>query len=60
MNPPHLLQHFAGAPLLERIKATDELIDATVYSLHGLSEEETKIEESISGEKNAEIIKRDY
>jgi hypothetical protein len=43
------------APLMRRIKATDELIDAIVYRLYGLNEDEIKIVEgSISGEKNAE------
>ncbi|MDO9097608.1 MAG: hypothetical protein Q7U60_05770, partial [Candidatus Methanoperedens sp.] len=42
------------APLLKRIEATDGLIDAIVYRLYGLTEEEIKIvNESISGEKNA-------
>jgi hypothetical protein len=40
------------APLLERIKATDELIDQIVYKLYGLTKDEIKIvEESVSGEK---------
>ncbi len=44
------------APLLERIKATDELIDAIVYRLYGLTEDEIKIvEESISGGKEREV-----
>ena len=33
------------APLRERIRKTDELIDATVYRLYGLTEEEIGIEE---------------
>jgi hypothetical protein len=42
------------APLLERIKATDELIDQIVYKLYGLTKDEIKIvEESVSGEKNS-------
>jgi len=32
-------------PLLERIRQTDELIDATVYRLYGLNEEEVAIVE---------------
>ncbi len=41
------------APLLKGIEATDGLIDAIVYRLYGLTEEEIKIvNESISGEKN--------
>jgi hypothetical protein len=32
-------------PLLERIRQTDELIDATVYRLYGLTEEEIGIVE---------------
>jgi hypothetical protein len=32
-------------PLLERIRQTDELIDAVVYRLHGLTEEEIRIVE---------------
>jgi hypothetical protein len=32
-------------PLRERIKQTDELIDATVYRLYGLTEEEIGIVE---------------
>lgn len=31
------------APLLENIKATDGLIDAIVYKLYGLTEDEMKI-----------------
>lgn len=46
------------APLLERIKATDGLIDAIVYRLYGLTEEEIKIVEgSISGDKDREVSK---
>ena len=46
------------APLLKRIKATDELIDAIIYKHYGLTEDEIKIvEASISGEKNAESSK---
>lgn len=46
------------APLLKRIEATDGLIDAIVYKLYGLNEEEIKIVQgSISGEKNAESSK---
>ncbi|MDD5473862.1 MAG: TaqI-like C-terminal specificity domain-containing protein [Candidatus Methanoperedens sp.] len=42
------------APLMRRIEATDGLIDAIVYRLYGLTEDEVKIVEgSISGEKNA-------
>jgi hypothetical protein len=42
------------APLLERIKATDELINQIVYKLYGLTKDEIKIvEESVSGEKNS-------
>ncbi|VVB87633.1 Uncharacterised protein [uncultured archaeon] len=38
------------APLLNKIKVTDELIDAIVYKLYGLTEDEIKIvEDSISG-----------
>jgi len=38
------------APLMRRIEATDGLIDAIVYRLYGLTEEEIRIvEESISG-----------
>jgi hypothetical protein len=33
------------APLRERIRQTDELIDATVYRLYGLTEEEIGIVE---------------
>jgi len=43
-------------PLRERIRQTDELIDATVYRLYGLTEEEIGIvegRESASG-KNAD------
>ncbi len=41
------------APLLNKIKATDELTDAIVYRLYGLTEEEIKIvKESISGKTN--------
>jgi hypothetical protein len=48
------------APLLKRIEATDGLIDQIVYRLYGLSEDEIKIVEGrISGEKNAEVVKRD-
>jgi len=32
-------------PLLERIRQTDELIDATMYRLYGLTEEEIEIVE---------------
>jgi hypothetical protein len=32
-------------PLLERIRQTDELIDAVVYRLYGLTEEEIRIAE---------------
>jgi hypothetical protein len=32
-------------PLLERIRHTDELIDAVVYRLYGLTEEEIRIVE---------------
>ena len=32
-------------PLRERIRQTDELIDATVYRLYGLTEEEIRIAE---------------
>jgi len=32
-------------PLLERIRQTDELIDAVVYRLYGLTEEEIRIVE---------------
>ena len=40
-------------PLLKRIEATDGLIDAIVYKLYGLTEDEIKIvEESISGNKD--------
>ncbi len=43
------------APLMRRIEATDGLIDAIVYRLYGLTEDEINIVEgSISGEKNAE------
>ena len=42
-------------PLLNRIEATDRLIDQIVYKLYGLTQDEIKIVEgSISGEKNAE------
>lgn len=45
------------APRLKRIKATDGLIDAIVYRLYGLTEEEIKIVEgSISG-KTSNTIK---
>ncbi len=41
------------APRLKRIEATDGLIDAIVYRLYGLTEDEIKIvEESISGNKD--------
>ncbi len=41
------------APLLRKIEATDGLIDAIVYRLYGLTEEEIKIVgESISGNKD--------
>ncbi len=43
------------APLMRGIEATDGLIDAIVYKLYGLTEEEIRIvEESISGEKQRE------
>lgn len=43
------------APLLNEIKATDALIDAIVYRLYGLTEDEIKIvAESISGDKSSE------
>jgi hypothetical protein len=32
-------------PLLERIRQTDELIDAVVYRLYGLTEEEIRVVE---------------
>jgi hypothetical protein len=32
-------------PLMERIEKTDELIDAIVYRLYGLTEEEIRIVE---------------
>ncbi len=35
-------------PLLERIRRTDELIDAIVYRLYGLTEEEIEIVEGRS------------
>lgn len=42
------------APLLGRIEATDGLIDAIVYRLYGLTEEEIKIvEESVSVNKDS-------
>jgi hypothetical protein len=37
-------------PLRERIRKTDELIDATVYRLYGLTEEEIAI---VKGRKNS-------
>ncbi len=41
------------APLLKKIEATDGLIDAIVYRLYGLNDEEIKIVgESISGNKD--------
>ena len=46
-------------PLLKRIEATDGLIDAIVYKLYGLNEDEIKIVEvSISGGKDAK--ERDF
>ncbi len=46
------------APLMRRIEATDGLIDAIVYRLYGLTEDEIKIvEESISGDKGREVSK---
>jgi hypothetical protein len=39
------------APLLERIRQTDELIDAVVYRLYGLTEEEIAIVEGREIEK---------
>jgi hypothetical protein len=36
-------------PLRERIRQTDELIDATVYRLYGLTEEEIRIVEGSNG-----------
>jgi hypothetical protein len=37
-------------PLRERIRKTDELIDATVYRLYGLTQEEIRIVEVNSNE----------
>ncbi len=46
------------APLLNKIRVTDELIDAIVYRLYGLTEEEIKIvKESISGKTNEKDAK---
>ncbi|MBU4490875.1 MAG: hypothetical protein KKD69_00225 [Euryarchaeota archaeon] len=51
----HLLKWYTDsvgklAPLLRRIEATDGLIDAIVYRLYGLTEDEIRIvEESVSG-----------
>jgi hypothetical protein len=42
------------APLLNKIKVTDELIDAIVYRLYGLNDDEIRIvEESISNHKDS-------
>ena len=43
-------------PLLERIEKTDRLIDAVVYRLYGLTEEEIGIVEGRSGMSECEII----
>ena len=54
-NYKHLLEWYNVSkyklkPLIDRIEATDGLIDQIVYKLYGLTEEEIKIvEESISG-----------
>ena len=40
------------APLLKRIEATDGLIDAIVYKLYGLTEDEIKIVEESNFRKN--------
>lgn len=40
-------------PLRERIKQTDELIDAVVYKLYGLTEEEIRIGEGKANEEKA-------
>jgi hypothetical protein len=40
-------------PLLERIRQTDELIDAIVYRLYGLTEEEIRIVEGDSKQGNS-------
>ncbi len=46
------------APLIKRIEATDGLIDAIVYRLYGLTEEEIKIvDESVSGGKDTKDSK---
>jgi hypothetical protein len=50
-EPAELLRsEFEGSmknlgPLMERIKRTDELIDAVVYRLYGLTDEEIRIVE---------------
>jgi len=50
----HIQETIESAPLLKIIQATDGLIDAIVYKLYGLTEDEIKIvEESISGGKDA-------
>ncbi len=47
------------APLMRRIEATDGLIDAIVYRLYGLTEDEIRIVEgSISGDKDKEVSKQ--
>jgi hypothetical protein len=46
------------APRLRKIEVTDGLIDAIVYRLYGLTDDEIKIvEESVSGEKNVDGTK---
>ena len=57
-NYKHLQQWYDDskgriAPLIGKIEATDGLIDAIVYKLYGLTDDEIKIvEESISGNKD--------
>ena len=47
------------APLLGRIETTDKLIDAIVYRLYGLSEDEKRIvEESVSVNKDTNTSKK--
>ncbi len=42
------------APLLNQIRVTDELIDAIVYKLYGLNDDEIRIvEESVSNHKDS-------
>ncbi len=61
VNYKHLLEwHNASvgklAPLRGRIEATDELIDAIVYKLYGLTEDEIKIVEDSISEKTRNSV----